>query len=190
MIYDVNQQELVLEISKTLKEKELVAMPEWANFIKTGSHRETMPKNPDWWYIRSASILRFVMKSGPVGVSKLRTRYGGRKNRGFKPDRFVRAGGKVLRVILQQLEKSGLVKQAQVESHKGREVTPKGASIIAIAAKVVHKNTPAEPVAKSPKKSTKKVEESVATEEDAVEIETKPVSEKAKKPSTDNVEAE
>ena len=84
MIYDVSQQELVLKVAQELKNQ--IEMPEWAKFVKTGVHRETMPKNPDWWYIRAASILRVTHKLGPVGVSKLRTRYGGRKNRGMRPD--------------------------------------------------------------------------------------------------------
>lgn len=110
-------------------------MPEWAQFVKSGSHRETLPKNPDWWYIRAASILRMTYKEGPIGVGKLRNKYGGRKNRGMKPDAFELASGKVIRVILQQLEAAELITQKQVEAHKGRIASPKGASLLVKCAK-------------------------------------------------------
>lgn len=133
MIKAVNQTELVLSASEELKGT--ITMPEWAQFVKTGSHRETLPKNPNWWYIRAASILRVIGQEGPVGVGKLRVRYGGRKNRGVRPDRFGQAGGKVIRTMLQQLEAAELIKQDQVGAHKGRVLTPKGVSLLAKAAK-------------------------------------------------------
>lgn len=135
MIYDVSQQELVLKVAQELKKE--IEMPEWAKFVKTGMHRETMPKNADWWYIRAASILRITHKLGPIGVSKLRTKYGGRKNRGVKPDAFKEASGKVIRVILQQLEKADLIKQQTIQSRKGRVATSKGVSIMMKAAKAI-----------------------------------------------------
>ncbi|MGM5481118.1 MAG: 30S ribosomal protein S19e [Nanobdellota archaeon] len=140
MIYQVSQEKLVLAVAEELKG--MIEMPEWARFVKTGIHRETHPKNPDWWYIRAASILRTCYKRGPVGVSKLRTRYGGRQNRGFRPDRFARASGKIIRTILQQLESNELIKQEAIGVHKGRMATPKGTSLLAKAAKNVSK-TPA-----------------------------------------------
>ncbi len=139
MIYNVSQQKLVLEVSQLLKEQ--IEMPEWARFVKTGPHRETLPKNPDWWYIRAASVLRTCYKQGPVGVSKLRTRYGGRKNRGFRPDKFQRSSGKIIRSILQQLESVDLLKQEQIGVYKGRVATSKGASLLAKAASQIAKDT-------------------------------------------------
>jgi len=135
MIYKVDQQKLIIAVSAELKNR--IEMPDWAQFVKTGAHKETMPRNPDWWYIRAASILRMCYKEGPVGVSKLRIRYGGRKNRGVRPDKFARAGGKVIRAILQQLEASELVKQHTVGVHKGRIATPAGISLLTKAAKTV-----------------------------------------------------
>lgn len=135
MIETVSQQELVIALSSELKS--VIEMPEWALFAKTGAHRESLPKNPDWWFVRAASMLRVINNKGPVGVGKLRTRYGGRKNRGMKPDRFALASGKVIRSILQQLETAELIKQATVGTHKGRIVTSKGVSLLAKAAKTV-----------------------------------------------------
>lgn len=136
MIDKVNQQKLVYALANELKT--VIKMPEWAKYVKSGTHRETLPRHPDWWYIRAASILRITYKQGPVGVNKLRTRYGGRKNRGYKPDRFALAGGKIIRTVLQQLETAELVKQATVGVYKGRIPTPKGKSLLASAARKVN----------------------------------------------------
>ena len=87
-IYDVNTNQLIDEAAKGLQKFEEVKAPEWAPFVKTGAHKERAPENKDWWYVRAAAILRSVTVLGPIGVSKLRTKYGGRKNRGHKPDIF------------------------------------------------------------------------------------------------------
>jgi len=152
MLHNVSQQELVLCLAEELKD--VIDMPAWAKFVKTGVHREKLPKNPDWWYIRAASILRVVFIRGPVGVSKLRIRYGGRQNRGYRPDKFALAGGKVIRTILQELEKAELIKQDKVANHKGRVITPKGGSLLAKATKAAAAKTKVEPVKKAaaPKK--------------------------------------
>jgi len=100
---------------------------DWAGFVKTGSHVERMPQNPDWWYVRSASVLRKLYMNGPVGVSRLRKEYGGRKRRGVRPAHFAKAGGNILRSILQQLEQAGL---AQKDGTKGRVVSGKGRSLL------------------------------------------------------------
>ena len=129
-IYDVEPRKLIEQAAIELKKMPEMAPPEWAAYVKTGMHKERPPVNPDWWYIRSASILRTIYKFGPIGVSKLRTKYGGRKNRGHKPDAFRLASGNVLRKVLQQLEKAGLLKQAVKGVHKGRVATPKGIALL------------------------------------------------------------
>jgi small subunit ribosomal protein S19e len=101
--------------------------PVWVNYVKTGSHTERIPQNPDWWYIRSASMLRKLYISGPVGVGKLRKEYGGRKRRGVKPAHFSKAGGSIIRSIFHQLEQAGL---AQKDGIKGRIVSGKGRSLL------------------------------------------------------------
>ena len=105
-------------------------MPEWAVFVKTGMHRERVPARTDWWYVRGASMLRTIALRGPVGVSRLRVKYGGRKNRGYAPDAYKEAGGKIIRTILQQLEKAKLVKQDTRGLHKGRVLTSDGHKLI------------------------------------------------------------
>ena len=129
---DVSPQELAKEVANALKEK--ITAPKWAVFVKTGSHKERPPLEKDWWYIRAASVLRTIYRSGPVGVSKLRSKYGGAKNRGVKPHQFTKASGSILRKILQQLEAAGFVAKVKEGVHKGRIITPAGISLLAKAA--------------------------------------------------------
>ena len=127
-IYDTNVQELLDKVAEALKEK--IKAPEWSIFVKTGMSRERPPENKDWWYIRAASILRKVYLRGPIGTNKLRAKYSGRKNRGYKPEKMYIGSGKIIRVILQQLEKAEFIKQGAKGVHKGRMITPKGKSFL------------------------------------------------------------
>ena len=127
-IYDINATKLITKAAEELKKE--IKMPEWAIFVKTGTSRERPPVNKDWWYTRAAAILRKIYINGPIGVSKLRTKYGGKKNRGYKPAKFYKASGKIIRTVLQQLEKAGYIKFEEKKVHKGRVVTKKGKSFL------------------------------------------------------------
>lgn len=123
---EVDPQELIEKAAKQLEEQKMVQKPVWAGYVRTGHFANRPPVKDDWWYMRAAAVLRSVYKLGPVGTSKLRTKYGGRKNRGYKPEHFYRGSGSIIRKILQQLEKSGLLAQVEKGVHKGRKLTPKG----------------------------------------------------------------
>jgi len=94
--------------------------------VKTGSHVERPPEDPDWWYNRCASLLRKIYMRGPLGVERLRKMYGGRVDRGTRPEHARKAGGSIIRKALQQLEASGLIMQTK----EGRVITPKGQSLL------------------------------------------------------------
>jgi small subunit ribosomal protein S19e len=126
---NVSKQELIIALSKELKI--MIKKPEWADFVKTGVFKERPPVDSDWWYMRAASMLLKIHKLGPVGVSKLKTKYGGRKNMGVAPEHFFKGSGKIIRTILQQLEVAGLLKQDKKGLHKGRVLTGKAVSLIA-----------------------------------------------------------
>jgi len=126
--HDVPASKFIDRLAKYIRENvdEVQPLP-WSTFAKTGTHVEKQPQNPNWWYTRTASILRKVYIHGPIGLENLRSDYGGRKNRGSKPNRVTKAGGSDIRKILQQLEKAGLV---QTTRPKGRVVTPKGRKLM------------------------------------------------------------
>ncbi|MEI7719000.1 MAG: 40S ribosomal protein S19 [archaeon] len=108
-----------------LKNLPEIKAPEWSFFVKSGLSKQRVPESPDFWFIRTASILRQLYLNGVVGVERLRTRYGGRKNRGARPAKFKRASGKMIRLMLQQSEKAGLVEKVK-DKQFGRRLTKKG----------------------------------------------------------------
>lgn len=126
--YDVPADLLIERLRGYIKESvREVEPPEWAGYVKTGSHVERMPQDPDWWYVRSASLLRKLYMKGPIGVSRLRKEYGGRKRMGVRPAHFRKAGGSIIRTILQQMEQAELVEKADA---RGRSVSGKGRSLL------------------------------------------------------------
>ena len=135
-VKDVDSQELILKTADALKEK--MQMPSWALYVKTGTSKQRVPEQKDWWYLRAASIMRRIYVDGPVGTSRLRSYYGGRKRYGHGPAHFARGGGKIIRVILQDLEKLGYIKKID-KPKKGRVITPEGMKFLSKITKEVGK---------------------------------------------------
>jgi small subunit ribosomal protein S19e len=126
--HDVPASKLIEKLAAYLKENvETINPPTWANAVKTGSHAQKQPQNPDWWYIRCASLLRKIYVHGPIGIEKLRADYGGRKDFGVKPEHVVKAGGTIIRKALQQLEAAGLIETLKP---KGRRITREGRKLL------------------------------------------------------------
>ena len=118
-----------IELAKLLKESGDFTAPEWVALVKSGTGRMRPIDDPDFWYKRAASILRQMQKRGVVGVERLRTRYGNRKNRGMRPAEFRKSAGKIIRVILQQAETAGLVEKSKGK-RAGRQLTAQGKKLI------------------------------------------------------------
>ncbi len=130
-VFELNAQEYNLKLAEALKEFPEIKEPEWAKFVKSGPSKERPIEDPNFWHKRTASILRQIYKRKIIGVNKLRTKYGSKKNRGFKPERFRKSSGKIIRTILQQTDKAGLTEIAKeiknVRGKKpGRQITAKG----------------------------------------------------------------
>lgn len=136
-IFDIPPLRLIEATATALKDYETIKPPSWAKFVKTGTHKENPPEDAEnWWFIRCASILRKVYAKGPIGQERLRSLYGGRKNRGPKPDKFVKGSGSIIRKVLQQLEEAGLLERTK----KGRRITAEGISLLSkIAIEIVSK---------------------------------------------------
>ena len=130
-IYDLRPADVIEKLAEELKKIEAIKKPDWANFVKTSVARERPPLDYGWWYVRAASMLRkMYILDRPIGTNKLRNFYGGRKNRGHVPSRFYNGSGKIIRVILQQLEKAELIKPITEGAHKGRRISNKGKSFV------------------------------------------------------------
>lgn len=147
---DVNHQELVEKLA--VKLKDIAIPPTWAEYVKTGHGKQRPPVRKDWWQVRAAAVLLSINKLGPVGVSKLSVKYGNRKNRGYKPEKFAPGSRNVLRKILQQIESAKLVEQKEVNGHKGRIITKAGNKMINDSAKEIKKEASLKP------KETPKIE--------------------------------
>jgi len=187
-IYNCDQSELVELASKELKKVESIKQPDWAIFVKTGMSKERPPENKYWWQIRAASVLRQIYLKGPVGVSKLRTRYGGRKNRGVRPSKFYKGSGNLLRKILQQLEAAGFVKKEEKAVHRGRVITAEGKKLLdSIAVQIsidITKKVVKKPEAKKEQTKESKSPEKKSKEKDVKSIEKNVPKEKSKKTET------
>jgi len=105
--------------------------------VKTSSHTQRQPEDPDWWFTRTASVLRKTYLEGSIGIEHLRATYGGRKNLGVRRQHTRKGGGSNVRKILQQLETAGLV---EIAKGKGRVLTKEGRRVLdKIAAEVKEK---------------------------------------------------
>ncbi|MCS7140440.1 MAG: 30S ribosomal protein S19e [Candidatus Nezhaarchaeota archaeon] len=121
---------LIEELAHYLEENlsDIIKPPPWAHIVKTGPGKERPPARKDWWYVRCAAILRKLYLHGPVGVGSLRVAFGCRQRRGAKGrEHHKRAGGAIIRKILQQLEQAQLVEK---QGTKGRVLSPKGKSLL------------------------------------------------------------
>ena len=126
-VHDVNGSALVNALSKLLKEDKDLKAPVWTTYVKTGVHVERPPENKDWWFVRLAALLRTLYVQDKIGVQKLRNKFGGRRKVGYRHKRHFKAGGKIIRVGLQMLEKKGYV---MTVAKKGRVLTDKGKSLL------------------------------------------------------------
>jgi len=125
--YDVPADKLIRKLADELKKVETITPPDWAPFVKTGRHKEKSPVEGDWWHVRAAAMLRKIYIDGPMGTTRLAAEYGGKADRGSKPNKAVRGSRSISRVTVQQLEKSQLV---QKQKDGGRVVSAKARKLI------------------------------------------------------------
>ena len=125
--YDVPAKDLIDELARKLQKEKEIFLPEENRYVRTSVTNENPPIEKDWWYTRCASILRKVYINNQIGVERLASEYGGKRDRGSKPYRAMSGSGTIARRALQQLEKAGLVTKIK---GKGRSITPKGRSFL------------------------------------------------------------
>ncbi|MFH1199659.1 MAG: 40S ribosomal protein S19 [Candidatus Micrarchaeota archaeon] len=117
-----------------LKKIPEIKQPVWALMVKSGSHNERVPQDNDFWFKRCGALLRTLSLAGEtVGVQRLRHKFGGRTQHTVARSHHRKAGGKGIRLALQQLEKAGLVKKEKF----GRSITAAGRKLLDKAAKTV-----------------------------------------------------
>jgi small subunit ribosomal protein S19e len=135
-VLDVPADKLIEALAEHLKKVPELEQPQWAPYVKTGSHADRPPQKSDWWYTRAASLLRKVYVHGPIGLQKLEAAYGGSKALAYFPKHHRDAGGAVIRNALKELEQAELVTK---QGNKGRILTPKGVALLDKTSKEIFK---------------------------------------------------
>lgn len=67
-VKDVDQHEIVHSVATFLKKSGKIKLPEWVDLVKLGKNKELAPINPDWYYVRVASIARRLYIRAPAGL--------------------------------------------------------------------------------------------------------------------------
>ena len=132
-IYDVPADALIEAVAARLEDR--IDEPDWVAFTKSGAGNELPPEQDDFWYVRSASLLRKVAQNEPIGIERLATEYGSKKrgsNRySVRPGEHAGGSRKLIRSSLQALEDEGLVTTAAGE---GRRISDEGESFLSAVA--------------------------------------------------------
>lgn len=137
--HDVHVDLLLPVVSERLQSEATLTPPEWAEYVKTGVHRERIPDQPDWWYMRAAAMLRKIAINGPLGSKAVAGLYGGARDRGGSPDRAKRGSRHIARTLMQQLEDAGLLVERRSDGGVGygRGITGAGQALLDAAASEV-----------------------------------------------------
>ncbi|TKR92693.1 hypothetical protein L596_007297 [Steinernema carpocapsae] len=122
-VKDVDQRAVVKHIAAFLKKSGKVKIPEWADLVKLGVAKELAPMDPDWYFVRTASIARRLYVRSPAGIGAFRKVYGQSINRGTRPSHFKQASGSVIRKALQTLE---AIKWVEKHPDGGRILSKQG----------------------------------------------------------------
>ncbi len=135
---DVDANKLNAKVAEKLMEMG-IQQPAFVGIVKSGAHNQRPPEQENFFFVRCASIMRQAYLRNIIGVQKLRIHYGGKKNRGVRPNRHRRAGGSTIRKAFQALEKAGLMEKVEKGPKKGRRLTAKGRKLLDSSAKEVKK---------------------------------------------------
>ncbi|PSN83145.1 hypothetical protein B9Q13_00040 [Candidatus Marsarchaeota G2 archaeon ECH_B_SAG-G16] len=144
LIYLVNHDKLISRLAQRLKsEFNELQPPSWVRFVKTSVGNLEPPSDPDWWYVRAASILRKLALKQSLSVKALSYQYGTRWRRGRRRERSVPGSAGLIRRILQALEEAKLV---QKKANLGRTLSPQGKSLIeSVARELLQKQLEEQP---------------------------------------------
>ena len=139
-VFDIPAELFNPALAAAMAENAAIFMPEWGEYVKTAADRERPPAQSDWWYLRTAAILRKVARQGPIGVTHLAQEFGGKKNNGSSPNTPGVASRHIIRTALQQLEDAGFVEKVatkevegedgKVQLYAGRQVTAAGQQLV------------------------------------------------------------
>ena len=125
-VNDVAADKFIEAFASHLKKQNKLVIPSWVDIVKTSLSKELPPSNPDWYYIRVASIVRQLYlhrrSRTSTGVGRLANYYGDKFRRGSRPGIHQKASTGIIRNALQGLQKLGYV----TTSEAGRKLSKLG----------------------------------------------------------------
>ena len=120
-VKDVPAKEFIAEYAKFLKKGNKIRIPEWAAYYKTACFKDLAPYDPDWLYIRAASVAYQLYMRGKVGVNTLRKHYSSKQRNGTRTEHSRLTAGKCIRYCLIELEHAQLVGKMSFEDKNGNQ---------------------------------------------------------------------
>ena len=122
-VRDVAPDQFIEAYAAHLKNSDKFELPKWCDVVKTGRAKELAPTDPDWYYVRAASIARKIYLKPGCGIGQLRKMYGKAQRRGAQTNTSTDGAAGVIRHILQQLEEIRVLEQV---TKGGRKMTRVG----------------------------------------------------------------
>ena len=127
-VKDVPAAEFIEAFARHLKKGNKIRMPDWLSHYKTGCQKDLAPYDPDWLYIRAASVAYQLYMRQKVGVNTLRKHYSGKQRNGTCTEHSRLTAGKCIRYCLIELERASLVGKMYYENKDGQQV-PNGKAL-------------------------------------------------------------
>jgi len=117
----------VQAFAEHLQNKGDLEIPQWQTDIKTGCRKQMPPQDPNWLYIRTASVARqLYCRPKGVGVGTLARFYGGRKRATVTKKHFSKSSRGLIRYCMQQLTAMGIAEMEGTEDFALRKLTSEG----------------------------------------------------------------
>merc|ERR1719454_2833475 len=121
-VKDVPAAEFIEAFARHLKKGNKIKMPDWLSHYKTACFKDPAPYDPDWLYIRAASVAYQIYMRGKVGVNTLRKHYSGKHRRGTRTEHSRLTAGKCIRYCLLELERAQFVGKMTIESQSNQDL--------------------------------------------------------------------
>ena len=122
-VKDVPAQDFVTALAGHFKKTQKLTVPAYHDLIKTATYKELCPQDPDWYYVRAASVARKIYLRGGIGVGAFQKIYGGAKSNGSRRPHFAKAAAGIHRNILQALTEIDLVAKKKDKKSDTRNST-------------------------------------------------------------------
>merc|ERR1712127_286235 len=123
-VKDCDPAQFINALAEHFKGSGKIELPEWHDLVKTATFKEMCPMDPDWYYVRAASVARKLYLRGGVGVGAFTKVYGGSSHKSVETPHFKKAARGVIRHVLHQLQELDIV--GKKKDKKGRWITRNG----------------------------------------------------------------